>query len=86
MDVRSARTPVWRMENEECRRLGCIHSVERSDSILSISWIFKLNKSKSRRVPGHPDVLQLSIAVEDILQLVLADVVAQVTHVHLGED
>ncbi len=58
-------------------------SVSSLNSVFSVSLVFELDKGKARGVPGHPDVFELSVAIKDILKLVLAHVVAQVTHVNL---
>ena len=37
-------------------------------------------------IPGHPHVLQFAVPVKDVLQLVLAYVVAQAANVYFGID
>jgi len=45
---------------------------------LSVNGVLKIS------LPGNPDVPELSVAVKDILQFVLADVARQVADVNLS--
>ena len=59
-----------------------LHSIQATNSILSISVVLELHKGKTRRVPGHPYIAQVSIVVECSLNFLLWSIRWKVTYIH----
>ncbi len=58
--------------------------VQSGARVLGVPLVLELDEGKSGRVSGHPNVSQLAVAIEGILQLVLGRVVSKVTDVDLA--
>ena len=61
-----------------------LRSIHGSNCIFSISRVFIFNKSKARRVPGNPDVLQGTILWEWCFQVTSSCIVAQISNINFA--
>ena len=59
-------------------------SVKSPDCVLCVSLVLELNEGETWWVPGNPDILQLPVLFEGILDLVFGGGVAQVSDVNLA--
>lgn len=80
--ARPATTPIGQLHARATTTYGT--SVQGTDCVLRVPGILELDKGETWRVAGHPDAPQVTIVAEGVLQLLLAGVVAQLTHIDLG--
>lgn len=80
--ARPATTPIGQLHARATTTDGT--SVQGTDCVLRIPGILELDKGETWRIAGHPDAPQVTIVAEGVLQLLLAGVVAQLTHIDLG--
>ena len=63
---------------------GDSRSVQSAHRVFGVPWVLKLDKREAGRVTCDPDVAQVSIFAEGVLQLVFGSTVAQVSDVHFA--
>lgn len=79
--VRKCELMSRNMSSLDGKGKGNLRSIQAPDSIFSIPGVFKFNESKTRRVPGYPNIAQRSILGESRLQLMFGGTAPQISHI-----
>lgn len=76
----SLNTPTWYFSNCNSKPI-CLPAIQLPNRICGVSRILKLDKSKTGRIPSHPDATKGPVVPKSSLQLRFITIISQISNI-----